>query len=222
MRLDRASPQIARQLCGLVAPHHPVVASLLAGLDRRDLSLRHVVASLDGLRWVGRGGMESYEDVILTRTGNCLALSSLLSATLCAAGIGPAYVLVAGGGSLGKSLVVVADTPGLLTAHAWTIVVRPSGLPAIVDPVTMLIEDLDGPEALRDRVRRAATEDGLWSCLFDHRVAHLFRSFTACFQVLQDSALRCRPATRDVDTERTANSSRGANIERPHEVAGVF
>lgn len=169
----------------LIDPSHPVVKTILARHPATiSPELSTVVACFRHYRWVGTAGREDYATLLETGQGNCLTLASLLCSALAAVGIGPAYVLLAGGGLLNKALVAVENGTGILTAHAWTVVTRADQLPAIVDPVTMTVEVIPNGASLTARLILAAPVDRIWSFVFNGAEVHLYADPQACFAFL--------------------------------------
>jgi hypothetical protein len=189
MRLDPDRFNAVRQWLAFVDPQHPVVRRLVekAGSateleptrdPRQTLNL--LLEPLRAIRWVGTQGWEAFEQAWDAGEGNCITLSALLVSGLQACGLRQSYVLVSGGGLLGQALVAVNSARGLLTAHAWAVVVLPGGSIQIIDPVRMEPEELGGPTAFGARLKLAAPVDQIWSMLFEAREFHLFAHPAAC------------------------------------------
>ncbi len=175
--------------CELVDPAHPVVADILDSCRHDEVDrLNAIVDRFRSFEWVGTTGKGAYQDVIESGRGNCLVLSSMLCATFTAAGIIPSYVLLAGGGLLHRALIAVKTGSGILTAHAWAVVPRRDGVPAIVDPVTMRLEDVPSAASLHDRLKMAAPVDRMCAFLFDESRLHLFTNTHSCFRFLMSEA----------------------------------
>lgn len=188
MQLHTLYPHAFNQWRALVDKDHPSVAALLGTCQSTDLAT--IVACFrTTFRWVGVQGWAPYEDAMQTGKGNCLTLSALLCATLDAANFPSSYVLMAGGGSLDRALIAVDSAVGVLTVHAWTVIPRPDQTPAIVDPVTMEVEDVPDAGRLYDRLKLAALEDTLYSFVFNHHEVHMFTNIGECFRLFESAAV---------------------------------
>lgn len=188
MKLDPNRYSAVQRWLVFVEPQHPVVRQLVeeAGVSpaptqdaQRTLEL--LLERMRAIRWVGTQGWEPFEKAWDSRAGNCITLSALLVSALLACGLHRSYVLVAGGGLLDQALVAVSSPKGLLTAHAWALVVLPEGSPLIVDPVQMVAEELGSVEAFSTRLKLAAPVDQIWVMIFSACEFHLFANPVACY-----------------------------------------
>jgi len=179
--------------CEKIQPAHPVVSDILSQIplyqinmySRIDALLKH----LRDIKWIGTHGFHSFESIIETKKGNCLTISCFLCSLALAMSENESYVLVAGGGLLGKTLIATTEKHQgaykkgyiQITVHAWMVFREKHGKIWIIDPVLMKKESLTNEIDLFKRIRLAAPVDGIWLIAFDTSVLKLFSTAASCF-----------------------------------------